>query len=108
MNRPRQLAANSAPGKSKAWVALGVRGNVFRPIKIATRPKGMLRANSQLHGPIARMPEATVGPSVNAVATTSALYPKPRPCERPVSRLGSDQAHAQANDANVNSKRPPR
>ena len=53
------------------------------PIRIATRPKGMLTANSQVHGPIARMPEATVGPSVKAVATTSALYPKPRPSKRP-------------------------
>jgi len=40
-------------------------------------------ANSQLHGPIARMPEAIVGPSVKAVATTIALRPKPRPCKPP-------------------------
>ena len=70
MNRPRQLAASNAPGKSKAWLARGVRGKVFSPIAIATRPKGMLTANSQGHGPSARMPEAMVGPSVKAVATT--------------------------------------
>ena len=79
MNRPRQLAVNAAPGKSNACFARGVFGNVFSPIQIAIRPKGMLMANSQGHVPIARMPEAMVGPSVNAVATTSALWPKPRP-----------------------------
>ncbi len=133
MKRPRQPAASSAPGKSKACVALGVRGNVFRPIRIATSPNGMLTPNSQPQGPTARMREAIVGPSVKAVATTIALYPKPRPCRRPgktkrtsavltlmmplaprpcstraISRLGNDQASAQASDASVNSKRPPR
>jgi len=83
MKRPRQPAAIIAPGKSKPYVAVGVRGNVFKPIRIATTPKGMLMANSQLQGPIARMPEAIVGPSVKAVATTIALRPKPRPCKRP-------------------------
>ncbi len=48
----------------------------------------MLTANSQVHGPNARMAEAIVGPKVNAVATTSALWPKPRPS----SRLGIDEA----------------
>ena len=42
----------------------------------------MLIANSQGHGPSARMPEAMVGPSVVAIATTSALEPKPRPSRR--------------------------
>jgi hypothetical protein len=79
------------------------------------------------------MPEAIVGPSVKAVATTSALWPKPRPsiwvgytkrtsaaftlmsplapnpCSaRATTRLGNDHARAQASEASVNSNRPPR
>ena len=90
-------------------------------------------ANSQVQGPIARRPEATVGPRVKAVATTSALSPKPRPSRRPgytkrtsavftlktplapkpcstraISKLGNDHALAHASDASVNTKRPVR
>ncbi|MGY4593782.1 hypothetical protein ACVWXL_001528 [Bradyrhizobium sp. GM22.5] len=43
----------------------------------------MLTANSHGHGPSARIAEAIEGPKVKAVATTSALWPKPRPSIRP-------------------------
>ncbi len=46
---------------------------------MAIRPNGMLIANSHGQVPIERIAEAIVGPSVNAVPTTSALWPKPRP-----------------------------
>ena len=73
MKRPRHPDAIDAPGKSNGCSARGVCGSVFRPIAIAIRPIGMLIANSHGHGPSARMPDAIVGPSVVAVATTSAL-----------------------------------
>ena len=46
---------------------------------MAMTPKGMLIANSHGHVPNDRIAEAIVGPNVNAVPTTSALWPKPRP-----------------------------
>ena len=59
--------------------ARGVSGRVFRPIQIAITPNGMLTANSHGQVPTERIAEAMVGPRVNAVPTTSALWPKPRP-----------------------------
>ena len=43
----------------------------------------LFTAKSHGHGPIARIAEAIDGPKVKAVATTSALWPNPRPCMRP-------------------------
>ena len=73
MKRPSAPLANAAPTKSKRCEARGVCGSVLIPIAIATTPIGMLIANSHGQGPSARMPAATVGPAVVAVATTSAL-----------------------------------
>jgi hypothetical protein len=73
MKRPRQAAAIAAPRKSKACFARGIAGSVLMPIASAIRPKGRLTANSHGHEPMARMPEAMVGPKLKAVATTIAL-----------------------------------
>ena len=45
----------------------------------ATRPIGTLMANSHSQFATARMADATVGPSAEQVAETSALNPMPRP-----------------------------
>ena len=76
------MDASAALVKSKPWLARGVAGSVFMPITSAITPKGMLTANSQGHGPKARMLDAIVGPSVKAVPTTIALWPRPRPSMR--------------------------
>ena len=45
----------------------------------AARPTGTLMANSQGQVDTDRMPEATVGPTAEQVAATSAFSARPRP-----------------------------
>jgi len=45
----------------------------------AAMPIGMLMAKSQCHDAIERIAAASVGPATEAMATTVALMPMPRP-----------------------------
>jgi len=68
---------NEKRGVSCAFT--GLPGSAWRPSHSVSTPSGRLMANSQCQDATDRMPAATDGPAMDAVATTSELIAMPRP-----------------------------
>ena len=83
MNRPSVTAFIAALGKSNPCAVSGERGRNRIDISSDTTPNGTWMANSHGQDATAMIAAATEGPAADEVATTSTLYPTPRPsCAR--------------------------
>jgi hypothetical protein len=60
----------------------GVAGSARSAMNAPSTPSGTFTANSHGHGATARIPEATDGPSAEAIEPTVAFSPTPRPSQR--------------------------
>ncbi len=80
-NDPKVRALSAALPQSSDLSDSVDHGSTRDANTMLTRPIGTLTANSHCHGPIARMPEATVGPIAPATDTTSAFRPTPWPSD---------------------------
>ena len=80
---PMVAALSAALFQSKRRSERSLSGRLNQPIRIVASPSGMLMANS--HGQLAhnRMKPASVGPIVEAPATTTELRPMAVPNFRP-------------------------
>ena len=82
IKRPKVAALSRALGQSNRCVARGGFGRLHTAKASAPRPIGTLIANSQGQLATDRMAAATLGPIADAIATTRALRPMPRPSRR--------------------------
>ena len=75
-------ALQIALGASKRPLARLVSGRARNAIGMAMMPSGTLTANSHGQGATDRIPDATVGPTADAIEPMVAFSPTPRPIMR--------------------------